>query len=93
MKEYGEQASNLDLNQLTRAATASLRILQSESSERDNSTSNLQSELFNLLELSTYFSGVIPSKSNPDGEGFSGTFGIPLIEYSLCNLEFCNFIT
>ena len=70
LKEYGEQASNLDLNQLTRAATASLRILQSESSERDNSTSNLQSELFNLLELSTYFSG----------EDYSNLLGLSLSE-------------
>jgi hypothetical protein len=38
-------------------------------------------------KLSEYLEGVKPFKSNVDGVGFIDILGLPLIEYSLCNLD------
>jgi len=38
-------------------------------------------------KLSVYLAGATPFKSNCDGEGLVGKFGLPLSEYSSCNFD------
>ena len=57
LRTQGINTKNVDLAQLTREAASNVRFTENESFNNNTVASNLQGELFNLLELSTYFSG------------------------------------
>lgn len=57
LRAHGINTANVDLAQLTIDAASNVRFQENESFTNKTAANNLQGELFNLLELSTYFSG------------------------------------
>lgn len=57
LKGHGSNREKVDLAEITANAASNLRFYENESTGINPGDSNLQGDLFNLLELSTYFSG------------------------------------
>ena len=57
LKEHGYKREKIDLAEITASAASNLRFYENERTGINPNDTNLQGDLFNLLELSTYFSG------------------------------------